>query len=88
VFKNSNAGLANSGTLAYYMMRGRAERNLTYPDGLFGGYAFQAIQLDSQSLERISVTVDAFQGSLDCQPTDIILRGVSAAGARSSQTKG
>ncbi|KAK4451308.1 hypothetical protein QBC34DRAFT_459031 [Podospora aff. communis PSN243] len=65
VFKNSNAGLANSGTLAYYMMSGHAQRNLTYPDGLFGGYAFQTIQSGSQTPERTNVTVDAFRGSLD-----------------------
>ncbi|KAK0633974.1 hypothetical protein B0T14DRAFT_508155 [Immersiella caudata] len=75
VFRNSNAELANSGTLAYYMMSGHRQRNLTYPDGLFGGYAFQPIQSDAQSPERTNITVDAFRGSLDCQPTELILRG-------------
>ncbi|KAK0655014.1 hypothetical protein B0T16DRAFT_362050 [Cercophora newfieldiana] len=75
VFKNSNASLASSGTLAYYMMGGHAERNLTYPDGIFDGYAFSSLQTDSRGPATTNVTVDAFRGYLDCQPTEVILRG-------------
>ncbi|KAK5659565.1 hypothetical protein OQA88_767 [Cercophora sp. LCS_1] len=74
-FVDSNARLSNSGTLAYYMMGGRVRQDLTFPDGIHNGYAFQSLKTDPARPIETNVTVDAFEGSLDCKPAGLVLRG-------------
>ncbi|KAK4033529.1 hypothetical protein C8A01DRAFT_19546 [Parachaetomium inaequale] len=74
-FVSNPARLSNSGTLVYYVMQGLADRNLTYPNGIFTEYAFQSIQDDLPDTAETSVTVDGFENSLECQPAEVALRG-------------
>ncbi|KAK4150889.1 hypothetical protein C8A00DRAFT_17622 [Chaetomidium leptoderma] len=74
-FIDSSTRLAHTGTLAYYVMQGLADRNLSYPDGIFNNYAFQSVRNELPDNAEIRVTVDGFENSLECQPAELIFRG-------------
>jgi hypothetical protein len=74
-FVDNGARLGNSGNLAYYIMQGLIDRNLTYPDGMSETYAFQSVQADLPDTAETRVVVDGFESSLDCRPADVVLRG-------------
>ncbi|KAK3682402.1 hypothetical protein B0T22DRAFT_386525 [Podospora appendiculata] len=71
-FVDSNARLARTGTLAWYVVSGIMGNNLTYPDGISPDYAFQSVSRDAAETR---FTVDGFHNSLNCQPVDLIMTG-------------
>ncbi|KAK3305256.1 uncharacterized protein B0T15DRAFT_370692, partial [Chaetomium strumarium] len=74
-FVDNGARLGNSGNLAYYIMQGLMDRNLSYPDGMSETFAFQSVQADLPDTAETRVVVDGFGNSLDCRPADVVLRG-------------
>ncbi|KAK4236997.1 hypothetical protein C8A03DRAFT_35073 [Achaetomium macrosporum] len=74
-FVDNGARLATTGNLAYYIMQGLMDRNLTYPNGMSETFAFQSVQAELPDTAETRVVVDGFQSSLDCWPADVALRG-------------
>jgi hypothetical protein len=74
-FVDNNTRLSNTDSLSYYVMQGLINRNLTDPNGISSEYAFQSVGADHlpDDAETL-VTVDGFQGSLECEPAELILR--------------
>ncbi|KAI1734034.1 hypothetical protein F4680DRAFT_364496 [Xylaria scruposa] len=62
-------GLATRlGSLPYYSMLGLSERNMSFPDGASGSYAFQQFVATDIPDAHLSITVEGFMSNLTCQP--------------------
>ncbi|TGO42975.1 hypothetical protein BHYA_0004g01010 [Botrytis hyacinthi] len=72
-FVDDNTSLVSIGTLPYYFMEGVAAGNMTYPDGISKGFAFQQVRNNLADTAQIKFTVDGFTNSLDCEPVDVRL---------------
>ncbi|KAI0460221.1 hypothetical protein F5B21DRAFT_453760 [Xylaria acuta] len=67
IFRNDSAALSNTGWISYYNMLGLQEGNLTFPDGVSDGYAYQRFTSPTiPSTTELHTTVDGFSASLVC----------------------
>lgn len=71
-FLNDNTGLSSRGTLAWYVIQGESNRNLTLPDGVSGDYAFQSLQTTGlPSTAETRVISDGLTNTMDCEPIEV-----------------
>ncbi|KAK5654609.1 hypothetical protein OQA88_7239 [Cercophora sp. LCS_1] len=70
-FVNNGGRLSVVTGLPFYMMTGHAQNNLSYPDGLHEGYAFQSLHTDLPAGTHTRVITDGFQSALDCHPAQL-----------------
>ncbi|KAH6613686.1 hypothetical protein B0J18DRAFT_460573 [Chaetomium sp. MPI-SDFR-AT-0129] len=78
-FADNTAGrLSHTGNLAYYVMQGLADRNITYPDGVHAEYAYQAFASDLLGrTAQATVRVDGFGNGLECEEVDFSVKGAA-----------
>ncbi|KAI1147289.1 hypothetical protein F4825DRAFT_437996 [Nemania diffusa] len=67
-FKNDSAALEDTRSLSYYNMLGLQQANLSFPEGLKDGYAYQKFTgYNISPGAELQVTVDGFSASLACE---------------------
>jgi len=72
-FVDDDSRLEFTSALPFYMMKGFADNNLSYPDGLYNGFAFQSLKPDLPASAQTRIETDGFRSFLDCEPANINL---------------
>ncbi|KAK0638803.1 hypothetical protein B0T16DRAFT_462543 [Cercophora newfieldiana] len=78
-----NSGISAGSSIAWYLMMGIAEQNLTYPEGMSRDYAFQSVRAASlPDAAEIQYTAEGVRNTLHCSSADVTVTGAAPATRR------
>jgi hypothetical protein len=69
--------LRNTTALAYYVMTGLSNLNLTLPNGISNQYSYLTVQTNESATAQLRYTVDGLASWLDCQPAQVTISGAA-----------
>ncbi|TGJ82386.1 hypothetical protein E0Z10_g6379 [Xylaria hypoxylon] len=79
-FVDSNARLARTSELAWYILTGLESLNLTVLEGISREYAFQSPRMNLSDVAETRVITDGLRSSLQCEPVQLNLTGTQFQG--------